>query len=148
MAIGDRLTRARRLLRLLFVRWRTPALLAVSLLAAALIGMHGHSHATNTDTRGESPVFKDREAKVEIRDHAFHPGNLVVPAGTTVTWINRDPVAHTATALDGSFDTALVPPGGSVSITVETPGAFDYSCLPHPHMFARLTVTDSGPVEE
>ena len=40
---------------------------------------------------------------VEIKSFSFQPASITLPAGATVTWINRDPVAHTVTADDGSF---------------------------------------------
>ena len=45
---------------------------------------------------------------VDIRDFAFSPRTVEIRVGDTVTWTNRDTVAHTATAQNGSFDTGLL----------------------------------------
>jgi plastocyanin len=41
---------------------------------------------------------------VNIHDHAFDPAQLNVAPGMTVTWVNGDTEAHTATADNGLFD--------------------------------------------
>ena len=36
--------------------------------------------------------------EVAIDNYSFSPGDLIVPAGTTVTWINHDETPHTVVA--------------------------------------------------
>lgn len=78
---------------------------------------------------------------VEIRDYAYQPASITIPAGTTVTWTNADPVPHTATAANGAFDTGNLGPGESVSLTFTTAGTYDYSCLYHPNMSGTVVVS-------
>lgn len=77
---------------------------------------------------------------VTIAEFAFDPADLAVKAGTTVTWTNRDPVGHTATADDGSFDCRPLPNGASLSFTFETAGTYEYHCAIHPSIKGRITV--------
>jgi plastocyanin len=77
---------------------------------------------------------------VTIKDYAFTPATLTVPAGTTVTWTNNDPVPHTATASDGSFDSGNLNPGQSFSFTFATPGSFSYVCQYHAGMKGTIVV--------
>lgn len=76
---------------------------------------------------------------------AFKPGELEVTAGTTVTWTNRDPGAHTVTSgtvkqggsgvtqePDGTFDSGEVAKDGSFEQTFEQAGTFQYFCSLHP----------------
>src|SRR5712691_2086833 len=65
----------------------------------------------------------------------------VVPVGGTVTWTNLGAQSHTATAADGSFDSGLVAPGASASVTFATPGTFAYICSVHPTMKAFVVVS-------
>jgi plastocyanin len=81
-----------------------------------------------------------RVVRVEIRRYAFLPDRLVVPAGTTVEWVNRDRVIHTATADDGSWDTGTIPPGDSRRATFSRPGTYAYHCGPHPFMKGVVVV--------
>ncbi len=82
---------------------------------------------------------------------AYLPGDLVVPAGTTITWRNDDTVVHTVTSgpvrdnratPDGRFDSGDIDPGGSFSRTFDEPGRYPYHCAPHPWMAARIVVTN------
>ena len=75
-----------------------------------------------------------------IRGMAFTPNRIEIEAGTTVTWKNNDPLAHTVTAADRSFDSGLIQPGASWSYTFTTPGTFDFSCTPHPFMKGVVVV--------
>lgn len=65
---------------------------------------------------------------------------LRIPVGTTVTWTNDDAMLHTATAVDGSFDSGFLAAGDSWSYTFDEPGEFEYYCLPHPWMRATVIV--------
>jgi plastocyanin len=65
----------------------------------------------------------------------------VVPVGGTVTWTNFGAQSHTATASDGSFDSGLVSPSASGSVTFATPGTFAYICSVHPTMKGFVVVS-------
>jgi plastocyanin len=65
---------------------------------------------------------------------------LTVKAGTTVTWTNEDDQFHTVTAVDDSFDSGFLGEGESFSYTFDTPGEFEYFCIPHPWMRAKVVV--------
>jgi plastocyanin len=64
-------------------------------------------------------------------DFEFDAAQVTVPAGTSVTWTNDGQAPHSATAVDGSFDTGLYDGGESESITFDTPGTFAYYCELH-----------------
>jgi len=66
---------------------------------------------------------------------------LEIPVGTTVTWTNQDPIIHTVTAVDESFDSGFMREGETWSYTFEEPGEFEYLCTPHPWMRAKVIVT-------
>lgn len=77
---------------------------------------------------------------IDIENFAYAPGNLRVPVGATVTWINRDSAPHSATGQDGSWDTGLLKQGERAALAFDAPGTFEYYCTVHPNMQARLTV--------
>lgn len=83
-----------------------------------------------------------RVVEVEIRQLAFRDKEIRIPAGTTVRWVNRDPVGHTATSDDGTWGSALIGPGETWALTFEEAGEFSYHCLPHPFMTAVVVVID------
>ncbi len=68
---------------------------------------------------------------------------LTIKVGTTVTWTNDDPeLLHTVTDVDGAFDSGFLDPGASFSFTFDTPGEYEYFCLPHPWMRAMIVVEE------
>ena len=78
---------------------------------------------------------------VEIRNFAYVPPSLTVASGASVTWTNRDDVAHTVSADDGSAFDGTVSPGARFTFTAGAPGTYTYFCRFHPFMKASLTVT-------
>jgi plastocyanin len=86
------------------------------------------------DTRSDAP-------QVSIEDFSFAPRHLEVPAGTEVTWINRDPTEHTVTADGPGFGSDTLSQGGRFSVRLDEPGTYDYHCAIHPEMTARVTVS-------
>jgi plastocyanin len=77
---------------------------------------------------------------VAIADFAFSPRTIEIRVGDTVRWTNRDSVAHTATAQNGSFDTGLLSDGESGSIRFTSAGTYRYQCTPHPDMTGTVVV--------
>lgn len=64
---------------------------------------------------------------VEILNFSFRPNVVDVPAGSTVTWTNRDAVNHSITHRNGSmFDGVMQKRGGTFSYTFHQPGVYEY----------------------
>lgn len=114
-------------------KWRRTWVPVMAMAMAALL-------AFTFGVSGGGAVAQGTTASVNIQGFAFSPGTLQVAAGTTVTWTNNDQVAHTVTADDGSFDSGDIPPGGTFSMTFDTPGTVAYHCKIHPNMTASITV--------
>ena len=78
--------------------------------------------------------------QAEMRGMTFGPQRLEITAGTTVRWTNNDPVVHTVTADDKSWDSGAIEPGQTWSHTFTQPGEFAFHCTPHPFMKGVLVV--------
>lgn len=82
------------------------------------------------------PGSPPRSDVVEVRLLAslrFQPANLIVPAGTTVRWVNTATIFHTVTP-DGHTEWrrfATSRTGESFEHTFGTSGTFNYFCEPH-----------------
>ena len=71
----------------------------------------------------------------------FLPRTFHVPVGGSVTWINKDTMAHTVTSnTTGLFDSGYLTTGASWSHTFATPGTFEYHCIPHQQMWGVIIV--------
>jgi plastocyanin len=108
--------------------------------AASTTTMHMATVAPNKTAAGSTTKPMSGHIFVSIRNYQYSPDNLVVKAGTIITFHNYDQTAHTATALDQSFDTGTIEPGKSATITVKKPGRYPYHCLFHAFMTGTITV--------
>lgn len=77
---------------------------------------------------------------VDIRNFVFTLTITTIKVGDSVKWTNFDIVDHSATADDNSFDTGLLSRGQSKTITFNETGTYNYHCIPHPWMKAKIIV--------
>jgi plastocyanin len=77
---------------------------------------------------------------IEMRNMRFGPIPGNIKAGDRIIWVNRDIVAHTATAVDDSFDVE-VPSGGSVTTVAGSAGKVPFYCRYHPGMRGELVIS-------
>lgn len=83
---------------------------------------------------------RGRNHVVFIDKMAFGAAPAGVKVGDTITWTNRDIVAHTATARNRAFDLDLAP-GASGSVVMSRAGTIAYYCRYHPAMRAQVIVS-------
>lgn len=77
---------------------------------------------------------------IQIKGFQFAPRTPTLDIGDTVVWQNHDIVPHTATAMDGSWDSGLIAPGEEWKTVVSATMVRDYYCSFHPTMTANLNV--------
>jgi plastocyanin len=75
-----------------------------------------------------------------MRQITFTPGRIEITAGTVVEWKNDDPLVHTVTADDGSWDSGNIQPGATWRRTFDRPGTYPFHCTPHPFMKGVVVV--------
>jgi plastocyanin len=85
---------------------------------------------------------KAQTVVVEIKDFAISPEKVTIRKGSTVIFINRDKVKHTATADGGEFDTGLLGKDVSGKVKFDETGTFTFYCSPHPGMTGTIVVED------
>ena len=106
--------------------------------------MMGNGHSAMMGGQGSDPGRETPVtgvSQVRAQDFAFAPANIVVDVGTTVTWTNYDPLAHTVTSDEcDELDSPLFGEGETFSYTFDTPGEYAYHCTPHPNMQGLVTV--------
>lgn len=101
-------------------------------------GGRGRTAAKNGGTEGAANNANATPA--EVRTMTFNPKRIEIAAGTTVRWTNTDPLVHTVTADDGSWDSGPIEPGKSWSHTFTQAGEYAFHCTPHPFMKAVVVV--------
>lgn len=100
-----------------------------------------------SDTPADSDAAQEydrRVVEIEIRGFKFDEAQIEIPVGTTVRWINRDPVVHTSTE-DGErpmWYSSGLGPGDVFEVTFDSPGRFTFHCIPHPFMVGEIVVLE------
>ncbi|MFN0072924.1 MAG: cytochrome P460 family protein [Chloroflexota bacterium] len=92
---------------------------------------------------GAVPTMVDSVAtsgRIPIQSYTFLPPSAIVPTGTTVTWGNDDPIAHTVTWADRAVDSGRMGPGSTFSYTFSQPGTYEYFCALHQNMKGTVIV--------
>lgn len=91
----------------------------------------------------ESTPTKAAALSMQQINRRFSPDLLVIPAGTTVSFPNMDPVFHNIFSLSRarSFDLGSYNKGESRSVTFSKPGVVYVYCHLHPNMEATIVVT-------
>jgi plastocyanin len=77
-------------------------------------------------------------ATITIQSMAFKPISLTVKPGTTVTWINKDQVAHRIDG--GTYSSGDLSLDDSYKFTFNNPGTYNYICSIHPFMKGQIVV--------
>ena len=76
----------------------------------------------------------------------FEPAIVVVPAGSTVSFPNSDPIFHNVFSLSKArqFDLGYYPEGDTRKVRFPNPGVVDVYCHLHPDMNATILVVPNG----
>jgi plastocyanin len=77
--------------------------------------------------------------EITMENLVISPAEVSARVGDTVTWVNKDVFAHTATATNGDFD-VMLPPKKSETSVLKKAGTIDYYCRFHPNMKATLKI--------
>lgn len=127
------------------------AVVFAAVLAAFLVagcGSGGHQAGNRASTDGESAPPgsppSGSSSVIVIKNFAYQPSTLDVPAGAEVTVKNEDTAIHTVTAVgphSGAFGTGDIEPGSTKTFRAPTtPGTYPYICTIHQFMHGTLVV--------
>jgi plastocyanin len=76
--------------------------------------------------------------QISMENLVISPAAASAKVGDTIEWINRDILAHTATARNGDWD-ATISPKTTVTTVLKKAGKVEYYCRFHPNTKATLT---------
>jgi plastocyanin len=107
--------------------------LAVAVLVVAILIAGGAGSRVNAQQA--LPAIE-----VKIDNFSFGPAAITVPAGTTVTWTNRDDIPHTVVSDDKVFKSKVLDTDEKFSYTFSKPGTYPYFCSVHPKMTGKVVV--------
>jgi plastocyanin len=116
------------------------SLAGLILVALALPGCGSEKSGFASVPGGAEPEFKGparSDVRIEMREIEYKPRKVKLAKGATVTWVNRDRVAHTVTKgsiVYHDFTSGQIEPGGSYRRTFDEPGEVRYRCTIHANM--------------
>jgi len=86
---------------------------------------------------------QQNQKTISILNYVFDPATVTIKTGTTVTWVNNDPISHKIVSVTNPpvFSSDNISQGGSYSFTFTTAGTFGYFCQIHPMMKGSIVVT-------
>jgi plastocyanin len=141
------------------IRFAALITVLVAALAATGCGSSNNSKTTSTQTTATSSTGQGSSTKpagtaspsnptggsvttgkkapaggvsVTMQNTSYIPKNITVHVGQKITWVNKDPIPHTATATAGAkFDSGVMQPGAKYSFTPTKPGTIAYWCTIH-----------------
>jgi plastocyanin len=124
--------------------WLRRTVLVSAMVLAALSLAGAPASAGGGCFHGVAPSDGKGDA-VEMTANCFEATVLHVDSGAEVTWVNRDPYAHTVTGVGGTWgDFNEIAHGASVSYRFDANGVYLYSCLIHPGMVGAVVVGDGS----
>lgn len=85
-----------------------------------------------------------QSVEIGIRDYKYDPPEVKVKVGTTVKWLNLEKRASHSILFTGpgGFESDRIFPGESWQHTFAKPGAYPYTCGPHPEMKGLIEVVE------
>ena len=110
------------------------------LAAVLVLGMGAFGASQKSGVTGAQE--KTSTVEVKIDNFSFGPVTLTVPAGATVTWINRDDIPHTVVSTNDSktFKSKVLDTDEKFSFTFSKAGTYPYFCSIHPKMTGKVIV--------
>jgi plastocyanin len=96
---------------------------------------------SNSCSKSSNTTINPGANEVLMQNSAFDPVTITVATNTTITWTNKDGMAHTVTSnTAGQFDSGTINANGTWSHLFDTPGTFPYHCIFHAGMTGTVIV--------
>lgn len=114
-------------------------LIAASLFAAVCAGLF----AARAGLRAvilEPDAAEGQSYTITIKDFDFTPRDLTIPAGSKVTWINKDEEPHKVAEADDKFKSGALDTDEHFTHVFKSAGKFEFFCTLHPRMTGHIVV--------
>lgn len=117
--------------------WLVVGVSMLLLATSPIVYLYTNTGSSSGPSPAPSPsaqVNCNNPCSIIIQNSQFGNGQpVIIKAGTTVTWVNKDDTTHTSTSNSGVWNTGIIAPGASSNpVTFSTPGTYPYFCQVHP----------------
>jgi plastocyanin len=120
---------------------RRTLIYATSLLCHALMACGSDTSSVAVSLNGCSAANAQTSLSISVADYVFTPACVKITAGSSLTFINRGPSAHTVTSDTGApntFDYTAFDPNAVLTVPFTNAGATGVHCDYHSQM--KMTV--------
>src|SRR5687767_1784743 len=122
------------------------ALLAVLALASVVVVTPSATAGGGCHMGPLHEMTSSERTTVAIGECAFIDTVTYIEPGEEVTWVNKDPVAHTVSGASLSWGSErMLDQSERVSYTFNKEGVYPYYCAYHPAMVGAVVVGDARP---
>jgi len=111
------------------------AVAGLSLMALIFIATLKTMQAAETSMASDTG-----STEVRIDNFTFQAPTITVPAGSEVTWFNRDDIPHTVVSEDKVFKSKALDTDDKFTYKFSQPGTYKYFCSLHPKMTGEVVV--------
>jgi plastocyanin len=94
------------------------------------VGLGGYVYKQLNSDSVAAPVVSSAPTRVVIRNFAFDPPKITVPARTEIEWVDERG-RHNVQADDGSFKSEILTAGATFRHRFDRPGVYRYYCQFH-----------------
>ncbi len=131
-------------------RGRTIAIIVIVIILAGASG--AYYVLSSMKTTGPQTITVNIPSGVSSNQGLnFSPQTVTVVVGVnnTIKWVNQDSVTHTVTSVSvpsgaSSFDSGNLNAGATFTVTLTTPGTYQYHCSIHPTWMTGTIIVKSG----
>jgi len=111
-----------------------------AVLGMGLLGVVALAAGINGGPIARAAQEEKAAQNIEIDNFSFAPREIIVPPGTTVTWVNHDDVPHTVVSTNQKFRSKALDTDDQFSFTFTDAGTYSYFCSVHPMMTGKIIV--------
>lgn len=108
----------------------------------ALIAWSLVTSPTEAQSRSARVTIIEIDGEPVTETWRYGPATITVSEGTRVTWLNTGRSFHTVTSPEGLFDSGYLESGQSWTYEFDTPGVYNYFCVPYPWMKGTVIVRE------
>jgi plastocyanin len=116
--------------------WRIAPLVGAMLVTLLVVS------AATAQPRSPRVTIIELDSEPVIETWRYQPATITVTTDTRVTWLNTGRGSHTVTSPEGLFDSEFLESGEDWTYEFETPGVYNYFCVPYPWMKGTVIVRE------
>ena len=114
-------------------------MIPVLAVAAFIAGCGGNGYGNSAGQPAAAKSAETAKKIVDMTGSTFAPNSVDAKVGDTISFVNKDEIAHNATG--EGIDSGTIAGGATFDFKAATAGTISYVCTFHPGMTGTINVT-------